>query len=196
MNTPTVRIGLVGPANSGKTTVLNQLQKVLHSTPDRTVVFIPEAATYILQHTKLHPKDDPLRFQAAVSLLQHQQEESVDTLAAPLLQITDRCIADAWAYVSEEEAEGILHCHLEDTLKRYTAIIYCEPRPISDCELIRAGNEYRYESSLEELAEQDRRLRKVYSQHPACYYVPFLEDQLAEKTTYILDIIHRIITKQ
>ena len=189
------RIAFCGCACSGKTSVLNMLKERLNPAleDEWNTSFIQEAATYILLTTAgLHPKNDPVGFQRAVSLYQltHEDYGCVDDTKSHNLIIADRGIADAFIYVPDE-AESLLNQTVEQAVKRYDAVIYFLPYYPDN---IRDGNEHRYENK-DELRILEQKTFDVWSKHPNIFVIPLFQT-ISQKVDFVSKLLNQILSAE
>ena len=187
------RIVFCGSACSGKTSAVNMLKERLNpALKEWNITFIQEAATHILLNTDsdLHPKNDPVGFQRAVSLYQFIHEDydrCVDDSKSYNICVADRGIADAFIYVPDD-AEFLLDQTVEQAVKRYDAVLYFLPYHTDN---IQDGNEQRYENK-DELRILEQKTFDVWSKHPNMFVIP-LFSTIAQKVDFVIKCLNKIL---
>jgi len=162
------RIVVTGAASSGKSTVVGMMEKLLEAENIRTII-VPETATGLLR-MGLDAKDS-YNFQKMVLKQQLINEEIAELLVKEnpderdTVILCDRGVADGMYYLdrrfSFEEMLGEVGLTVSDIEARYDREILLAPFVKSAADL-QNNNEYRQETSVEEIAAQERAFRVIY----------------------------------
>jgi predicted ATPase len=172
-------IVLTGGPCSGKTAV----QRILRAEFAREVVFVPEAATLLLEGGFPVPGRHlpwsarwQAAFQSAVLPLQRSLEEAHVLLAEGQgcrLLVCDRGLLDGAAYTPGGLAE-FCRCHGIDAVEalgRYAAVLHLESLATAEPgQYGQAGNAARFES-LAEAQQLEHATRAAWRDHPRYYFI-------------------------
>ena len=197
-----VKIVLVGNAFSGKTRVLEGLQRRIIPGNRWKPEFVGEAASDVMRETPLHPNKDPLAFQYAVSLTQILREAHAEQQADTeenLLLICDRGVADAYVYLDDDAASQVLDNEpLECCLSRYDLALLFDTYYNSTCESsgvdLKTGNAFRYETE-EQMAERSLRTVEVWGRHENLITVPVFPT-IDDKIVYVAHVINAFLSER
>lgn len=181
------KIVIAGGISSGKTSVIKELKKCLNSEHSRKIKFVDEVANSVLMDASFSYKNK-IEFQKTILSRQKEEEENVDADVEVI--ISDRGIADAYVYLSDDEIkmmEGL--DDLNQVLSEYDVVIYLEKSDNSYLE--KDGDTIRVENTAEEVERITERTKEVWSQHHNVIYVePF--DSVEEKGVYVAKLINNI----
>lgn len=184
-------ICITGCAASGKSTIVQKLQNDLREITALDLIVLPETATELLQ-AGFSSSSNKLLFQRKLFQLQLAKElvyrNYVLETRRPALLLLDRSALDGKIYLEPSEFESILlenNITVNEILKSIDIVIQLAPAPAYNRE---KNNAYRLESSVDEILEQDRDLKRVYSVHPNYHYIESTVD-FQEKYDRVLKII-------
>ena len=158
------RIVLTGGPGGGKTTAADLFRREI----GEEVVIVPEAAT--MMFTGGFPRFDNVdALQAAQRAIYHVQRNLEDIHSAQYperILLCDRGSIDGAAYWPGDESAFFenLGSGLDQELSRYDGVIFFESAAVGGLG-IEGGNPARCES-IEEAAKLDKKLFKLWSQHP------------------------------
>ncbi len=168
-------IAFVGAPCSGKTTVLNELERLqITDTSDVSFSFIREIATQLLaDRSREDPRRDPVKFQSEIALRQYMAEDlglcRLLHRAEPIkIQITDRGVADAYVYLTSAQIKQLTEQSPEELTARYTAIFYFEP---FHSDHMTDGNCFRMERA-DEVDGLAQKTKCIWSHHPNFVEIP------------------------
>ena len=162
------RVVLTGGPCSGKTTV----QRVLRETFTNQLVYVPEAATMLLEGGFPAPSTTlpwseawQLSFQRAVLALQYSLEDihSITDEGTKLI-VCDRGVLDGAAYMpgGRNEFGKRFNVDLQDAIERYEVVIHLESLATTDPECYgRFNNEHRFES-IEQAQSLEHAIREAW----------------------------------
>ena len=165
------RIVLTGGPGGGKTTAADLMRREVGD----QIVVVPEAATMLFsggfpRHADQLPKEAA---QVAIYHVQRQLEDVHKALYPDRTLLCDRGTLDGsvyWPLTSKRDFLSALQTTIELELTRYDAVIFFETAAVGNLS-IEGGNPIRTES-LDEAIRLDRRLQKIWKQHPAFHFVP------------------------
>lgn len=185
------KIVLTGAPCSGKTTIMNKL-KNHYEAFGYYVAVMPECARQVIQNGV--SRRDMYAFETEVIRCQLEFENRVDEeisncKADKVIAIYDRGIADAFSYVTENQAEEIkkqLNLDLISVWSRYDAVIMLEA---ANPEYYTKDNE-RLES-YEDVLEAQSRLLDVWVGHPHLRYIKscYIFEQKLENVIREIDCV-------
>ena len=186
------RIVLTGGPGGGKTTAADLFRREI----GESVVIVPEAATILFQGGFPRSRETAAGTfaQTAIFHVQRNLEDVQASLFPGRTLLCDRGTVDGAAYWPGGdgdffEAAGTT---LAAELKRYDAVIFFETAAVGGTS-IEGGNPVRNES-LEEAVELDRRLRKLWSQHPRFTLVPH-NASFFKKISYALAVLEGLVAQ-
>lgn len=158
------RIVLTGGPGGGKTTALDLFRRELKG----KIASVPEAATMIFSGGIERTANDKVTSaqQIAIFNLQRNLEDVQRQMYPDCLILCDRGCLDGLAYWPGSDADFFktMNTSLDDELSRYDAVIFFETAAKSGQE-IKSNNPIRNESE-ERAIILDKRLQKIWSQHP------------------------------
>ncbi len=155
------KIAFIGGPASGKTTVLNILSKTVCPEYKDKTVFVSEAAMDIIRSTpeSVISEMSPLVFQFEVFKLQTKKESELTERFD--YAFCDRGVADAFVYLSEEDAKKLTTDTKEDMLQRYDVAIFffgCETNFTNDATA-------RRESDYTDIKRLEQKSWEVWREH-------------------------------
>lgn len=186
------RIVITGGPGGGKTTALDLIRRELSG----KIASVPEAATMIFSGgiERSERSEVICAQQKAIFHLQRNIEDIQRQLYPDCLILCDRGTLDGLAYWPEGEADFFttMETTLEQELARYDAVIFFETAAKSG-KGIRSNNPIRNESEQKAI-ELDKRLQKVWSQHPDFNFVSSSES-FVKKVMFGIMTIENVINK-
>lgn len=194
-NQQLIRIVFAGSPGTGKTSVLEVLKSRVNPSEETRVHvgFVDEAATELLRNihaeAECHPLNNPVLFQRLVIDCQHAMEQAAIDRNFPCnILICDRGLADAFAYVGEQDAQDLLGKSIDESLNEYDAVLFFKP---FQSEKVREGNEYRYENG-ERMTKLAEKTFEVWGKHPNFYKVPAFSS-INQKAEYVSALLNYIV---
>lgn len=158
------KIVLTGGPGGGKTTAADLFRREL----GEKVVVVPEAATMLFSggFPRTGEKEAVRYVQQAIYHVQTNIESVQTSLYPERVLLCDRGTVDGGAYWKNGDKDFFeyLGTTLEDELSRYDAVIFFETAAVGNMS-IEGGNPCRQES-INEAIELDKKLRKLWEQHP------------------------------
>ncbi|MBI2063261.1 MAG: AAA family ATPase [Candidatus Yanofskybacteria bacterium] len=191
------RMAIIGPPCSGKSSILEIFKK---KRPE--IYFIPETASMVIHQLGIKPSGDRVanrRFQLTV----YQTQKNFETLSIQFAKLenkkaiaVDRGTLDNAAYLNGglKEFLSFFKTSVEQEYARYDAVIYLGPPPKHIFEKDRLKNPARYEKNYEEIAQRHRELFRLWSKHPAFFYIGS-KLNWEEKVDEVRSIIKNILSK-
>jgi len=177
---PYPTVVLTGGPGGGKTTAADLYLRELG---DEAIV-VPESATLLFAggFPRLAQEHAQRSLQQAIFHVQRNLEDVQRTRFPDRVVICDRGTLDGAAFWPDGQAEflAVNGTDLESELGRYDAVLFFETGAVGGLS-IEGGNRYRQES-LAEAVELDRRLRRLWQQHPRFFLIPHQESFLAKIT--------------
>jgi predicted ATPase len=170
MNHNCCRVVLTGGPGGGKTTAADLYRREIGA----DVVIVPEAATLLYSggFPRLGEKGVRIATQKAIYHVQKNLEDAQAAHFSGRILLCDRGTVDGAVYWPGDSMEFFsnLGTSLEKEFQRYDAVIFFETAAAGGIS-IEGGNPMRVES-VEEALELDRKLKKLWSQHPKFVFVP------------------------
>lgn len=158
------KIVLTGGPGGGKTTAADLFRREL----GEKVVVVPEAATMLFSggFPRTGEKEAVRYVQQAIYHVQTNIESVQTALYPERVLLCDRGTVDGGAYWKNGDKDFFeyLGTSLEEELARYDAVIFFETAAIGNMS-IEGGNPCRQES-INEAIELDKKLKKLWEQHP------------------------------
>lgn len=158
------KIVLTGGPGGGKTTAADLFRREL----GEKVVVVPEAATMLFSggFPRTGEKEAIRYVQQAIYHVQTNIESVQTALYPERVLLCDRGTVDGGAYWKNGDKDFFeyLGTSLEEELARYDAVIFFETAAIGNMS-IEGGNPCRQES-INEAIELDKKLKKLWEQHP------------------------------
>lgn len=177
---PYPTVVLTGGPGGGKTTAADLYLRELG---DEAIV-VPESATLLFAggFPRLAQEHAQRSLQQAIFHVQRNLEDVQRTRFPDRVVICDRGTLDGAAFWPDGQAEflAVNGTDLATELVRYDAVLFFETGAIGGLS-IEGGNRYRHES-LAEAVELDRRLRRLWQQHPHFFLIPHQQSFLAKIT--------------
>lgn len=160
------------------------------------VAVVPEAATVLFSSGITRSEDEKIikMVQKTIFQLQKNLEEIHQIQFPDRLLVCDRGSLDGLAYWpgSEHEFFNEINSTLEEEIARYDAVIFFESAAATGHD-INSNNPVRKETS-HQAAQLDKKLQKVWSQHPQYYFVGSSESFL-RKITYGIMTLENVINR-
>lgn len=186
------RIVLTGGPGGGKTTATDFFRREI----GQRVVVVPEAATILFQGGFPRSRQaKALRFaQTTIFGMQRNLEDVQATLYPDRTLLCDRGTIDGAAYwpgTSRDYFDAV-GTTFERELRRYAAVIFFETAAVGGAS-IEGGNPVRIET-LSEAVALDRRLRRLWSQHPRFILIPH-EPSFFKKISLGLTALESLISR-
>ena len=174
------RIVVTGGPGGGKTTASDLFRREL----GECVAIVPETATILFQGG-FPRSDDPQIIEYVQRTIYHVQKNNEDlhaTLYPNRTLLCDRGTIDGAAYWPGDSEKFFIHMGttLDDELRRYEGVIFFETAASGQMQ-IEGGNPHRVES-LEQAVELDKKLRKMYENHPNFVFIAH-EESFFQKIT-------------
>ncbi len=170
MQKKSVRIVLTGGPGGGKTTALDLYRREI----GEKVVIVPESATILFSGG--FPRDGDIEakraVQKAIFYVQRNLEDTQFNTYRDRILLCDRGTIDGAAYWPEGDGDFFksLGTTFDQELLRYDAVLFFETAAKGGLS-IEGGNPTRKESNQEAL-KLDKKLKKLWSQHPNYYFIP------------------------
>lgn len=160
------KIAVIGGPASGKTSVMQIIAKAISEEYRAKVAFVSEAAREIIDNNPPEVIEEmtPLVFQFEVYKLQIEKENLVDTSCEYML--CDRGTADAFVYLSEEEATTLLAGTKEELLNQYDVVVFLFGRRKN---FINDSNANRKERDYSQIKALEEKTLQIWKSHP-CFY--------------------------
>ncbi|QGG95395.1 ATP/GTP-binding protein [Actinomarinicola tropica] len=184
-----LRIALTGGPGAGKTTAADLFRREIGD----EVLLVPESATILFRggFPRVDDADGQRSAQRAIFSVQRSLEDIQAAAHPDRILLCDRGTVDGAAYWPEGvdgffASMGSTH---DDELRRYDIVLFFETAAIGG-DAWEGGNRYRTESN-EEAVELDRRLRDLWSPHPAFHLVPH-NPSFLRKITVALSILESV----
>lgn len=194
-----LKVCLTGGPSTGKTSVINAINKHFSSL-GYNVIIAPETATSFIQ-SGIRPFGDnalpSIEFQRLVIQNQLHNEKICEKAAEVLgkdksIIICDRGVLDGIAYVNEQEWKSILEkegIHPRDLLTSYDVVLYM----LGKSEIFTTeNNKSRYESSADEALEKGKKVLKSYLSHDNLRVIQPRED-IKDKELEVINIIANML---
>lgn len=164
------RIAITGGPGGGKTTAIDLYRREI----GEDVVVVPEAATLLYTGGFPRAGEDHVQMftQRAIYHVQKNLEDSYAAFFSKRILLCDRGTLDGGAYWPGSLKTFLLDLNtdLNTELLRYDAVLFFETAAVGGIS-IEGGNPTRTESLREAIA-LDRKLQKIWSQHPHFTFVP------------------------
>jgi predicted ATPase len=187
-----LKVVVTGGPGGGKTTALDLFCRELGD----KVAVVPEAATVLFSSGITRSEDEKIikMVQKTIFQLQKNLEEIHQIQFPDRLLVCDRGSLDGLAYWpgSEHEFFNEINSTLEEEIARYDAVIFFESAAATGHD-INSNNPVRKETS-HQAAQLDKKLQKVWSQHPQYYFVGSSESFL-RKITYGIMTLENVINR-
>lgn len=187
------RIVLTGGPGGGKTTAADLFRREI----GERVVVVPEAATMLFLGG--FPRSDDLEVrkatQRAIYNVQVNLEDIQSSRFPGRILLCDRGTLDGAVYWPDSESDFldvVAGSTVEQELARYDAVIFFETAAAGNMS-IEGGNPTRTEDNARAV-ELDRRLRKVWEQHPRFVLVPH-NPSFYKKITFGLAALESIVAQ-
>lgn len=191
-NSKPYRIVLTGGPGAGKTTAADLIRREVGD----CIVVVPEAATMLFEggFPRYTEVDAVRATQKAIYHVQKNLEEVQAANFPDRVLFCDRGTLDSSVYWPEGERHFFseLGTSLEKELERYDAVIFFETAAVGRIS-IESSNRARIET-LDEAIALDRKLKKVWMQHPNFHFIPHEKSfihKLVEANSLIQEVISR-----
>lgn len=164
------RIALTGGPGGGKTTAADLFRREVGD----QIVIVPEAAT--LLYSGGFPRNGNTQVcEANQKAIYHVQKNLEDAFSAHYTKrvlLCDRGTIDGAAYWPKKPSGFFrsVKTNFKTELSRYDAVIFFETAAVGNIS-IEGGNPVRTES-LKEALKLDKKLKKLWSQHPNFIFIP------------------------
>ncbi|MBL7664504.1 MAG: AAA family ATPase [Bacteriovoracaceae bacterium] len=164
-----LKIVVTGGPGGGKTTALDLFQREFQS----KVKIIPEAATMLFQSgIRRETSSEKIKFiQKTIYDLQISLESISTFLDGHQILVCDRGTLDGLAYWPDEEENYFktIKSTFAQELNRYDGIIFFETAASNGNDIL-GNNPYRTEDAKRAI-ELDKRLQRIWSQHPKYQFI-------------------------
>lgn len=184
------KIALTGGPCAGKTTVLNELERI-YSAKGYNVITVPESSRELLSEGV--SRADILEFETQVAKRQLENEDKAEQLinSADTIMFYDRGLNDAFGYLNNADKEKLkqaLDISPIEAWSRYNAVLFLETTALSDNY---KKDEFRTENS-DDAVECHFRTLNEWIGHPHLRYIK-AEEKIADKLTNIIREVECIV---
>lgn len=190
-NSKNIKVVITGGPGGGKTTALDLFRREL----SHDVAVVPEAASILFQGGLPRSLDPSVLMctQKAIFQLQRSLESIQAAINPKKLLICDRGTLDGQAYWPEESGFfEYMQTSFEEEISNYDAVIFFETAA-SNGNSINSNNPVRTES-LKEAVNLDKKLQKIWSNHPNYHFVPSSQS-FVKKIMFGIMTIENVIEK-
>ena len=198
MHTTHLKIALVGPPGSGKTSVLEELKTMVNPRSDILVDFLPELATVFLYNLpeELKRADHVGLRQLRLFRIQVFLEEKVTAIRRAegrrSLLVTDRGLADAAVYLPRKQLEfAFTKEECEKMYNNYDHVLLFEGSPQSRIDGILSSSSVRQEKNYGEISQLERKTQEVWGKYGDRLDIIPQQDTVNAKAQYVAEKINQ-----
>lgn len=179
------KIAFVGAPTSGKTTVIEGLEKLYNNECECKLDIIPELGSIFFRDisSQMLERDDVCLRQIRMYRIQLLLEERVSAARAevPSVMLCDRGIADLLVYLTDEQVkDSFTDSELEVLYKNYDSVYYFDVGGIEDIRSAMSSNPSRIERDAEQIYEMAKKTYAAWAPSP-CFHVVRRCESVEEK---------------